>query len=123
MNWFIQALKKYAVFSGRARRKEYWFFVLFYIIIAIVLVMIDSMADTISATTGMGLLSGIFALAMFIPGLAVGIRRLHDINKSGWWILIGLIPFIGPLILIIFALMAGTAGDNEYGSDPKAGAA
>ena len=123
MNWFIQALKKYAVFSGRARRKEYWFFVLFYIIIAIVLVMIDSMAGTISATTGMGLLSGIFALAMFIPGLAVGIRRLHDINKSGWWILIGLIPFIGPLILIIFALMAGTAGDNEYGADPKAGAA
>lgn len=122
MSWYLQALKKYAVFSGRARRKEYWFFVLFYIIIVVVLSVIDAMLG-LKVGEGLGILSTIYMLAVFIPGLAVGVRRLHDINKSGWWILIGLIPIIGPIILLIFAVMAGTAGDNTYGPDPKAGAA
>jgi len=122
MSWYLQALKKYAVFSGRARRKEYWFFVLFYVIIVVVLSIIDAMLG-LQFGQGVGILSTIYMLAVLIPGLAVGVRRLHDINKSGWWILIGFVPIIGPIILLIFALMGGTAGDNTYGPDPKAAAA
>ena len=121
MSWYLQALKKYAVFSGRARRKEYWFFVLFYIIIVVVLSIIDAMLG-LQFGQGVGILSAIYMLAVLIPGLAVGVRRLHDIDKSGWWILIGFVPIIGPIILLIFALMGGTAGDNRYGPDPKAAA-
>ena len=121
MSWYLQALKKYAVFSGRSRRKEYWFFVLFAVIISIVLGVIDVMIGT--QTGGIGILSAIYALAMLIPSIAVSVRRLHDIDKTGWWILIGFIPLIGTIILLIFAFLPGTAGDNKYGADPKAAAA
>ena len=121
MSWYLQALKKYAVFSGRSRRREYWFFVLFSIIISIVLGVIDAMIGT--QTGGIGILSAIYALAILIPSIAVSVRRLHDINKTGWWILIGFIPIIGTIILLIFALLAGTPGNNDYGADPKAAAA
>ena len=114
MNWFMAVLKKYAVFSGRARRKEFWMFILFYIIIAIVLGVVDSII-------GMPVLGTLFALGLLIPSLAVGARRLHDTGKSGWWQLIGLIPFIGILILIIFWVMDSNPGDNQYGPNPKAG--
>ena len=117
----MQALKKYAVFSGRSRRKEYWFFVLFAVIISIVLGVIDTMIGTQAG--GIGILSGIYALAILIPSIAVSVRRLHDIDKTGWWILIGFIPLIGTIILLIFAFLPGTAGDNKYGADPKAAAA
>ena len=121
MSWYLQALKKYAVFSGRSRRKEYWFFVLFAVIISIVLGVIDTMIGTQAG--GIGILSGIYALAILIPSIAVSVRRLHDIDKTGWWILIGFIPLIGTIILLIFAFLPGTAGDNKYGADPKAAAA
>ena len=121
MNWYLQALKKYADFSGRARRKEYWFFFLFNLIVSIVLGVIDSMLGLGAA--GVGILSGLYSLAVIIPSIAVGVRRLHDINKTGWWILIAFIPLIGILVLLVFALMSGTHGDNEYGPDPKAAAA
>jgi len=121
MSWYLQALKKYAVFSGRSRRKEYWFFVLFAVIISIVLGVIDTMIG--SQAGGIGILSGIYALAILIPSIAVSVRRLHDIDKTGWWILIGFIPIIGTIILLIFAFLPGTAGDNKYGADPKAAAA
>jgi len=121
MSWYLQALKKYAVFSGRSRRKEYWFFVLFAVIISIVLGVIDTMIGTQAG--GIGILSGIYALAILIPSIAVSVRRLHDIDKTGWWILIGFIPIIGTIILLIFAFLPGTAGDNKYGADPKAAAA
>ena len=114
MNWYLTVLKKYATFSGRARRKEFWMFILFYIIIAIGLSVVDMMI-------GMSLLGLLFALAMLIPSLAVGARRLHDIGKSGWWQLIGLVPFIGILVLIIFWVMDSNPGDNAYGPNPKAG--
>jgi len=122
MSWYLQALKKYAVFSGRARRREYWFFVLFNIIVSIILGVVDVMAG-MQTSTGIGILSAIYALAVVIPAIAVSVRRLHDINKTGWWILIGFIPVVGAIVLIIFALLAGTAGDNDYGPDPKAAAA
>ena len=91
MNWYIEVLKKYAVFSGRARRKEYWFFVLFNVIISLVLTVIDAAMGTYDETVGTGILSGVYLLAIFIPSLAVAVRRLHDTGRSGWWNLIILI--------------------------------
>lgn len=119
MNWFLQALKKYAVFSGRARRKEYWFFVLFYLLIAIPLTIVDAMVFGMSES-GIGILSAIFMLGMLIPSIAVAIRRLHDTNRSGWWVLVSLIPFVGPFILLYFMIKAGDSGSNNYGDDPIA---
>ena len=122
MNWYIAVLKKYAVFDGRARRKEYWFFVLFNIIFALVLAFIDGMVGTFNPESGYGVLSGIYGLAVFIPGIAVSIRRLHDTDRSGWWILICLIPLIGAIWLLILFVLDGTAGQNQYGPDPKVAA-
>lgn len=95
MSWYLEVLKKYAVFGGRARRKEYWYFVLFNSLIAIVLAIIDSVTGSFSAEVGMGVLGGIYTLGVLIPGIAVMVRRLHDTNRSGWWLLIGL-----PLIIV-----------------------
>ena len=119
MSWYLEALKKYAVFHGRSRRAEYWYFVLFNLIVAIVLAGIDSLLGTFSSAQNIGLLSGIYSLAVLIPTLAVTIRRLHDIDRSGWWILINLVPLIGTIVLLVFALMDGTPGDNRYGPNPK----
>jgi len=119
MNWYLQALKKYAVFSGRARRKEYWFFFLFNLIASIVLTVIDVTVGTYSAT-GVGLLSTIYGLAVLIPSIACGVRRMHDIDRTGWWLLIAFVPFIGVIIVLVIALLPGTAGDNRFGPDPKA---
>jgi len=120
MNWYLEVLKKYAVFDGRARRKEYWYFFLISTVISIFLALIDSFTGTISEEAGLGLLSGIYALAVLIPGLSVTVRRLHDANRSGWWILIGLIPVIGGIALLVFMVLDSTPGDNQYGPNPKA---
>ena len=112
MNYYFGVWKKYAVFHGRARRAEYWMFVLFSIIASIILSIIGEIIHTT-------LLGNLYTLAVIIPSLAVGARRLHDIGKSGWWLLIGLIPIIGWIILIMFAVMDGQPGDNQYGSNPK----
>ena len=119
MSWYLEALKKYAVFSGRSRRMEYWYFVLFNIIVGIVLAGIDALLGTFSSTSNIGLLSGIYSLAVLIPTLAVTVRRLHDIDRSGWWILIGLVPLIGGIVLLVFALLEGTLGNNRYGPNPN----
>jgi uncharacterized membrane protein YhaH (DUF805 family) len=119
MDWYIEVLKKYAVFSGRSRRKEYWFFVLFNILISIGLTVIDGMIGTANAETGAGFLSGIYSLAVLIPSLAVLVRRLHDTDRSGWWILIGLIPVIGWIVLLVFVVQDGQPGQNQYGANPK----
>ena len=120
MNWFLAAVKKYAVFEGRARRKEYWFFILFYMIIIFVLAFIDGMTGNLSAEAGMGLFSGIFMLAMLIPSISVSVRRLHDTDHSGWWYWIALIPLVGAIVLLVFFVTDGTVGQNQYGPDPKA---
>ena len=120
MSWYLEALKKYAVFSGRSRRKEYWYFVLFNIIVAIVLSLIDMLLGTFSSASNIGLLSGIYSLAVLIPTIALTVRRLHDTDRSGWWILINLVPFIGSIVILIFALIDGTPGDNRFGPSPKA---
>jgi uncharacterized membrane protein YhaH (DUF805 family) len=119
LSWYLEALKKYAVFGGRSRRKEYWYFVLFNIIVGIVLGVIDVVLGTFSYSSNIGLLSGIYSLAILIPSLAVTVRRLHDIDRTGWWILIGLVPLIGGIVLLVFALLDGTPGYNQYGPNPK----
>jgi len=116
MKWYLQVLKNYANFAGRARRKEYWMFFLFNIIICIVLGIIDGVVGLNMG--GVGILGLVYSLAILVPSIAVGIRRLHDIDKSGWWVLIIFVPFIGALVLLIFAVMAGTPGDNKYGPPP-----
>ncbi len=119
MSWFILALKKYATFSGRARRKEYWFFVLFYVLISIVATVIDSMTGSFDPTMGMGMLGLLVALALLIPSLAVAVRRLHDTDRSGWWVLLCLIPLIGGIWLLVLLCLDSTPGDNRFGPNPK----
>jgi uncharacterized membrane protein YhaH (DUF805 family) len=119
MNWFLLALKKYAVFTGRAQRKEYWFFVLFVVLVSIVLTFIDNMTGTYNRDVGLGLLSGVFSLAMLVPSLAVTVRRLHDTGRSGWWILLAFIPLVGEIVLLVFMVLDSQPGTNEYGPSPK----
>jgi uncharacterized membrane protein YhaH (DUF805 family) len=120
MEYFIGAYKQYATFSGRARRKEYWMFVLFYVIIYLGLIVIDSVTASFSAEGGFGMLSALFAFGTIIPSFAIGARRLHDINKSGWWQLLFLIPIIGPLVLLFFFVSKGDEGENRFGAAPLA---
>lgn len=119
MNWYLAVLKKYAVFSGRARRKEYWIFVLINILVVYILAMIDNLLGTLNTQAGVGVLSGIYSLAVFLPSLGVSVRRLHDTNRTGWWMLISVIPFIGFLVLLFFMLQNSTPGNNTYGANPK----
>ncbi len=116
MNWYIKAWKKYAVFGGRAGRQEYWYFVLFNILAIILLAIL---AGVIGAKVGTSLL-GLYTLAVLIPSLAVLVRRLHDTDRSGWWLLITLIPGIGPIVLLIFMLQGSQLNENQYGPIPKA---
>ena len=119
MNWYLAVLKNYAGFSGRARRKEYWMFTLFNIIFAIVAVLLDNVLGIAMTEVGYGPLYGLYALAMLIPGLAVTVRRLHDVGKSGWMILIALIPIIGSIWLLVLMVTDSNPGENEYGANPK----
>ena len=119
MDWYLEVLKKYAVFDGRARRREYWMFILINLIISVVLVIIDSLIGTVIRQAGFGLLQGLYDLAVLIPSIAVTVRRLHDTGRTGWWILIGLIPVIGGIVLLIFMLLDSEPGENQYGPNPK----
>ena len=120
MNWYLQVLKKYTVFSGRARRKEYWFFVLFNIIFSIAFGIIDGVTGTFDPATGMGMLGALYALAVLIPSLAVTVRRLHDTGRSGWWFFIILVPLLGVIIFLVFMFLDSKSEDNQYGANPKA---
>jgi uncharacterized membrane protein YhaH (DUF805 family) len=118
VNWYIEVLKKYAVFSGRARRQEYWMFVLSNVIIVLFLSIIDGIAGSDSEGSR-STLTTLYVLAILIPSLAVGVRRLHDTGRSGWWMLIGLIPIIGTIVLLIFIIQDSQLMDNQYGPNPK----
>lgn len=131
MNQFFDVIKyRYAKFNGRARRKEYWMFQLFYNIFLILIGLITGIG-LYSYNTGESPVLGpilmgigsivlvIFVFGLMVPNLAVTIRRLHDINKSGWWILVGLIPYIGPLVLFVFCCLDSPSGTNKYGPNPK----
>jgi len=117
-NAFVGAIKtcisKYVVFDGRAARSEYWYWALFYVIIYLGLTILTSISDIFS------ILLGLAALALLLPSLAVTIRRLHDLDRSGWWIFISLVPIIGPILLIYWYCQRGTVGDNQFGADPLA---
>lgn len=119
MEWFLVAFKKYAEFSGRARRKEYWMFWLFYYLFGIGLVIVELITGSLNYFIGLGPLSLLFSLVMLIPSISVTVRRLHDIDKSGWFIFINLIPIIGQIWLLILLITDSTAGNNKYGDNPK----
>ena len=126
MSWYLKVLKKYAVFSGRARRKEFWYFELFNFIIYIVLSLLQILLlllapspSLLPLVLGFGVLSWIYSLAVLIPSIAVTVRRLHDTGRSGWWIFIGLIPFVGGIILLVYMVLDSQAGTNQYGPSPK----
>ncbi|WP_077338266.1 DUF805 domain-containing protein [Pseudocolwellia agarivorans] len=111
MEHFVGTFKKYADFKGRARRKEYWMFILFYLIIIIGLSIVDY-------TIGTGFLSSIFSLVMFVPSLSIAARRLHDTGRTGWWQLIYLVPLVGLIVMLIF-LTQDSHDANDYGQNPK----
>ncbi len=128
MEWMLMPLKRYADFSGRSRRKEYWMFFLLQIIIIVALAIIggvlggftpDPAGSMSTGGTLMIALFGLYALAIFIPSLAVQVRRFHDQDKSGWFVLLGFIPYVGGIIVLVFMCLDGTKGKNRFGEDPK----
>ena len=111
MHWYLKVLKQYAVFSGRASRQEYWMFFLFNFIFAFVLELISGLLSS-AVKTDQSVLSTIYQLAVFLPSLAVGVRRMHDTGHSGWWLLL-------PIVNLVFAVTPGTTGENKFGPDPN----
>ena len=112
MNWYLKVMSNYFSVQGRARRQEYWMYFLVYLLIVVAAALLDGVL-------GMGLLSALVTLAHLVPSITVGVRRLHDIDRSGWWLLIALIPLIGAIVLLVFYVQEGSAGDNQYGPSPK----
>lgn len=146
MEWATLPLKKYAEFTGRSRRKEYWMYILLLIVLMVVATLIERMLGLTGMVGPYGPLTALIALGTLVPSIAVGIRRLHDTNRSGWWLLIlyapaiismllpmlgiinlslamilSIVSLIGLIVLIVFFVMEGTKGPNQYGPDPKAG--
>lgn len=115
MNHYFSVLKKYATFTGRAHRAEYWMFFLFNFIIAVVLSAVDALVGSPL------ILISIYLLAVLIPSIAVGIRRMHDTSRSGWWLLIVLVPLVGGIWFFVLTVLDSTPGDNQYGPNPKMG--
>ncbi|WLD93341.1 DUF805 domain-containing protein [Alkalihalobacillus sp. AL-G] len=113
MQWYLKVIKNYVKFEGRARRKEYWMFVLFNFLISLAVSLIGMAFD---ADT---LLSILYSLAVLLPSLAVSVRRLHDIGRTGWWILISLVPLIGAIVLLVFNCLDSESTENQYGPNPK----
>ncbi len=118
MKWYLEVLKKYAVFNGRARRKEYWMFFSFNVIIYFILSLVEVVAG-IAPEIDQSVLASLYTLAVFLPSLAVSVRRLHDTGRSGWWLLISLVPIIGAIVLLVFLVQDSDAGENQYGPNPK----
>ncbi len=119
MSWYISVLKKYATFSGRARRKEYWMFTLFNTIFCLITMALDNMFGLTFSEEAYGFIYMVYVLAVFLPSWAVLVRRLHDVGKSGWWIAISLIPLLGAILLFIWTVSDSDYGDNKYGANPK----
>ncbi|MEP7257609.1 MAG: DUF805 domain-containing protein [Flavitalea sp.] len=118
MKHYLAVLKKYAQFTGRAGRSEYWYFILFNVIFAVAAMILDNLFGLTFANIPYGFIYAAYALALFLPGLGAAVRRLHDVNKSGWFILIALIPLAGPIWLLVIMATKGTDGENKYGLNP-----
>ncbi|MGE5722633.1 MAG: DUF805 domain-containing protein [Sphingomonadales bacterium] len=129
MEWMLMPLRRYADFSGRSQRKEYWMFALGVFIVSLALGLIMSLGGAFAAPTDVSAMSGVslvvlivlvlFCLAIFIPALAVQVRRFHDQDKSGWFVLLNFIPYVGGFVVLIFMCIDGTKGPNRFGPDPK----
>jgi uncharacterized membrane protein YhaH (DUF805 family) len=127
MEWYVEVLRKYAVFDGRARRKEYWMYTLITIVIYIAYLVVAGLAFALighsdSASTAILLIYAplvLYGMAVFVPGLAVTVRRLHDTGRSGWWILISFVPFVGSIVLLVFMCLDSEPGPNLHGLNPK----
>ena len=130
MDWYLNVLKNYFGFGGRARRKEYWMFFLVYALlsgsITAVVMGLDWVVDFVtrgrwadSFSLEAGLTLGVFALVHLLPSIAVTVRRLHDTNRTGWWTALALVPIVGPLVLLYFAVLPGDVQPNNYGPNPK----
>ena len=120
MNWYLKVVKEhYADFSGRARRKEFWMFVLFNFIISVVISIIFTGLALAAESPALAAIAYVYSLAVLIPGIAVSVRRLHDIGKSGWFLLIALIPIVGPIWLLVLQCTDSVNGENKWGENPK----
>jgi uncharacterized membrane protein YhaH (DUF805 family) len=119
VNWYLKVLKNYVGFEGRSTRTEYWMFVLFNFIFSAVITLLAALLVNYLELTLFVFLPYLYSIAVLLPSLAVSVRRLHDIGKSGWWILISLIPFIGSIILIVFYCQDSQTSENQYGTNPK----
>ncbi|MAF75912.1 MAG: hypothetical protein CMF17_08675 [Idiomarinaceae bacterium] len=116
---YTYALKNYAKFTGRARRREYWMFILFNFVIGFFLGIIDGLLGTFNAEAQVGLLGTLYSLFVLIPSIALSVRRLHDIGRTGWWLLIGFIPFIGAIVLLVFFVLDSREEGSKYGPPRK----
>ena len=132
MDWMLMPLRRYADFSGRSRRKEYWLYQLFLILVTfalgILMVVAGGFTGVLDPAGGnpvsaavwvLVAVFGLLVLAVIIPSLAVIVRRLHDQDKSGWFILIQFVPYVGGIVMLVFMCIEGTRGENRYGPDPK----
>lgn len=129
MNWMLLPYRRYAEFTGRSRRREYWMYVLFYFLVLLALNAVFGSNDVVRTPTGFGyasrlmggggIIGTVFALASLVPSLAVSVRRLHDQDRSGWLLLLGLIPLLGGFALLVLMCLEGTRGTNRHGPDPK----
>jgi uncharacterized membrane protein YhaH (DUF805 family) len=117
VHWYTDVIRRYADFDGRSGRPEFWWFALWNVAITLVIYIVG--IAILGSTTG-GLLADLYGLLLLLPSLGVEIRRLHDTNKTGWWILIAFIPIVGAIVLIVFFASAGTPGPNKYGPEPTA---
>ncbi|GLB52529.1 aminopeptidase [Neptunitalea chrysea] len=117
MDWYLKVLRQYVDFKGRARRQEYWMFILFNIIFSIVAAILDMLLGT--GLDDVGVIRTLYSLVVFLPGFAVAVRRLHDVGKSGWMCLVGLIPLVGAIWLIVLMATDGEPGENKWGPNPK----
>jgi uncharacterized membrane protein YhaH (DUF805 family) len=122
IDYALTPLRKYADIHGRARRSEYWWFVLFIMVVGFAVGLIEGVLGLAGSVVGpYGFLTLLFYLAIILPSITVGVRRLHDTGRSGWWLLIGLVPVIGGIVLLVFYVLDSDRGDNAYGPDPKGG--
>jgi len=119
MNWYVKCIRQFADFNGRARRSEYWFFSLFSFLFVVLAMAIDLVAGLTIDHQFFGITYILYVLFAFVPGLAVTVRRLHDVGKSGWFYLIVLIPIIGAIWLLVLLFTDSEAGENKWGPNPK----